>query len=59
MRDMLAFVRGVKNLRQLDGGIHVIKEMCAAIKDGVYLIEEYVDSRFTGSYVFVLIIKHR
>jgi hypothetical protein len=53
MRDMFAFARGVKNLRQLDGGIDVIKEMCLAVQDAASLIQQYMESGFLGTFSYL------
>jgi hypothetical protein len=50
IRDMFVFAREVKSLRQLEGGLDVVKEMFQAVTDGALLIEEYFKVPFAGSY---------
>jgi hypothetical protein len=50
IRDMFVFAREVKSLRQLEGGLDVVKEMFQAVADGALLIEEYFEVSFAGSY---------
>jgi hypothetical protein len=45
---MLVFARGVRNLRQLEGGIDILKEMLRAVERSALLIEEYMSSSFAG-----------
>jgi hypothetical protein len=45
---MIVFARGVRNLRQLEGGIDIIREMFLGIELGASLIEEYLESSFLG-----------
>jgi hypothetical protein len=50
LRDMLSFANEARELPQISGGLDVIKDMGAAVQDGVKLIEDYMSSSFFSKF---------
>jgi hypothetical protein len=59
LRDMLAFAREASSLRQIKGGLDVIREMGLAIQDGCRLLQEYYSQSFIRMSLFDDIPKSR
>jgi hypothetical protein len=55
LRDMLAFANMAKDLKEIERGIDVIKEMSYAIQDGAKLITEYMNTSGWVSFVIGIV----